>query len=326
MQAKKILILRFSSIGDVVLTTPVIRCAKAQLKGIEIHFVVKESFKGSLIHNPNIDKLHCFKRDVSEVYDVLRSEKFDVVIDLQKSRQSFRLKLKLGVRAYTLDKINLQKFAAVNFKWLNSLPNKHIVERYFEAIAPLGVKNDYWGLDYFISESENVDTRIFFPAADSSQKFIALVAGGSYYTKRIPINKLAEICGAARLPVVIMGGKEDAEIGDALQKQFTNVISTCGKFSINQSASLIRQAEWVITSDTGLMHIASAFNKKIISVWGNTIPQFGMGPYLPASESMVLENKTLKCRPCSKLGYRKCPIGHFKCMNDLDYNFVKDLT
>jgi ADP-heptose:LPS heptosyltransferase len=96
------------------------------------------------------------------------------------------------------------------------------------------------------------------------------------------------------------------------------LINTCGQYTINQSASIIEQAEWVVSSDTGLMHIAAAFNKKIISIWGNTIPEFGMAPYLPNLENKILEVKNLGCRPCSKLGFKKCPKGHFKCMNNID--------
>ena len=156
MQLKKILIIRFSSIGDIVLTTPVIRCAKAQLKGTEIHYVTKETFKSILAHNPNIDKLHTFKEDISEVYDQLKAENFDIVIDLHKNLRSLRLKQKLGVKSYSFNKINLQKFVAVNFKQINKLPDQHIVERYFDAIAPIGVTNDGKGLDHFITANDKV--------------------------------------------------------------------------------------------------------------------------------------------------------------------------
>jgi len=321
VQLKKILIVRFSSIGDIVLTTPVIRCAKAQLKGTEIHYVTKEVFKSILIHNPNIDKLHTFKDDISEIYDQLKAENFDVVIDLHKNLRSLRLKQKLGCKSFSFNKINLQKFMAVNFKQLNKLPNKHIVERYFETVAGIGVVNDGKGLDHFIHANDRVDATALIP----SSKFIALVVGGSYYTKKIPLNKLTEICNAANLPVIVLGGKEDKTIADDLQKQFPAIVNTCGQYSINQSASIIQQAEFVITSDTGLMHIASAYNKKIISVWGNTIPEFGMGPYIPNPENKILEIKDLSCRPCSKLGYKRCPKGHFKCMNTIDYSFLKEI-
>ena len=324
MTLNKILIIRFSSIGDIVLTTPVIRCAKQQLIGTEIHFVTKEAFKDTLSHNPYIDKLITFKNDISEIYEELKTEKYDVIIDLHKNLRSLRLKQFLKTKSYSFDKLNFKKFLAVNFKLKNSLPNKHIVERYFEAIVNIGVKSDGKGLDYFLNEKDKVNcSDLFFESQPT--KFIALVVGGSYFTKQIPINKLIEICNNSTLPIILLGGKSDKLIADELQKNFPHIINTCGLFSLNQSASIISQAEWVITSDTGLMHIAAAFNKKIISVWGNTIPEFGMGPYLPNAENKILEIKNLNCRPCSKLGYKKCPKGHFKCMNEIDFGFINSL-
>lgn len=322
---QKILIIRFSSIGDIVLTTPVIRCLKQQLPDIAVHYVTKEVFSPVLNGNPYLDKLFTFKKDISEIYEELQAEKYDIVIDLHKNLRSLRLKQKLKAKNYSFEKLNVQKFVAVRFKMINALPSQHIVERYLNTVKPLGVKKDTKGLDYFLDEKDKVNaSTLFFNGKET--KYIALVVGGSYYTKKIPLNKLREICATATLPLVLMGGKEDASIADTLQKEFPSLINACGKFSINQSASLIQQAEWVITSDTGLMHIASAFNKKIISAWGNTIPEFGMGPYLPNPENRIMEVKGLSCRPCSKLGYSKCPKGHFKCMNELDYSFVKDLA
>ena len=136
--------------------------------------------------------------------------------------------------------------------------------------------------------------------------------------KQIPINKLIEICKLSSKPLVLLGGKEDSEIAEKVQHEFNEkVINLCGTLNLNQSASLIRQSQKVITSDTGLMHIAAAYKKDIISVWGNTIPAFGMGPYMAGEHSEIWEVNNLPCRPCSKLGYRKCPRGHFKCMNGI---------
>jgi len=314
---KKILIIRFSSIGDIVLTTPVIRCVKKQFPDAEVHYVTKEVFKNILIHNPYIDKVHTFKEDISELYEPLKAENFDVVIDLHKNLRSLRLKQKLKAKNYSFDKLNLQKFLAVNFKQINKLPNKHIVDRYFDAVAPLGIKSDGKGSDHFMHQNDRVDVSSLL--TDHLQKtFVALVVGGSYFTKKIPLNKLSEICKNSKLSIIVLGGKEDKPVGDELKKQFPQLINTCGQYTINQSASIIEQAEWVVSSDTGLMHIAAAYNKKIISIWGNTIPEFGMSPYLPNLENKILEVKNLSCRPCSKLGYKKCPKGHFKCMNDID--------
>jgi ADP-heptose:LPS heptosyltransferase len=324
VQFKKILIIRFSSIGDIVLTTPIIRCAKQQLTGTEIHYVTKEVFKSILINNPHINKVHTFKEDISEIYEQLKTENFDVVIDLHKNLRSLRLKQKLKTKSVSFNKLNFEKFLAVNFKLINKLPNKHIVDRYFETVASLGIKSDGKGLDYFFNSNDKVDVSALL-SHHTQKTFVALVVGGSYFTKKIPLTKLTQICGNIKLPILLLGGKEDRSIGDELQKQFPNLINTCGQYSINQSASIIEQSDWVISSDTGLMHIAAAYNKKIISIWGNTIPEFGMSPYLPNPENKILEVKNLSCRPCSKLGYKKCPKGHFKCMNNIDVSVTIEM-
>jgi ADP-heptose:LPS heptosyltransferase len=205
---------------------------------------------------------------------------------------------------------------------LNSLPSKHIVERYFEAVAPLNVISDGEGLDYFLSDNEMVDTKaIYFN--NTVTPYTALVVGGSYYTKQIPLAKLEEICTQIKTPIIVLGNKDDKLIADQLEKKYPQVINACGKYSINQSASIIKQSSLVITSDTGLMHIAAAFNKRIISIWGNTIPEFGMGPYKPNKDNLILEVKNLSCRPCSKLGFKKCPKGHFKCMMNIDVSGIR---
>lgn len=306
-----------------MLTTPVIRCLKEQLPGAEIHFVTKEVFRPVLAENPYLDQLHTFKKEVDELYGSLKVLNFDLVVDLHKNLRSLRLKRHLGVKSVSFDKLNVRKFMAVNFKMIGVLPSKHIVDRYLDTVKEFGIKNDGKGLDYFIGPRDEVNIKEILPLG--ADKFVALVAGGSYFTKQIPFNKLIEICGKIQLPVVIMGGKEDAPAAQALLHQFPSIVDACGNYSISQSASIIKQAEWVITSDTGLMHIASAFQKKIISIWGNTIPEFGMGPYLPRPENRIMEIKRLECRPCSKLGFHKCPKGHFKCMNEIDTGFAEEI-
>lgn len=313
----KILIIRFSSIGDIVLTSPVIRCLKQQVINCEVHFITKEVFKETLQNNSYIDKLYTFKKDVSENIIDLKKEKYDHVIDLHHNLRSLKLKLALGIKSHSFNKLNIEKFLAVNFKSINKLPDEHIVERYFETVKPLGVLNDGKGLDYFISKKDEFSLMEKFTQL-KSEKYIALVAGGSYYTKQIPLSKLIEICNSTTKQFVVLGGKSDEAIAQQLSSECSNVINACGKLSLNESAYVIKQAETVISSDTGLMHIAAAYNKRIISLWGNTIPEFGMYPYHPGPNSEILEVKNLKCRPCSKLGFKKCPKGHFKCMNEIN--------
>ena len=299
-----------------MLTTPVVRCLKQQIPNAEIHFLTKINFVSLIENNPYISKIYFIKDKVTEIRTELEKEKYDVVIDLHHNLRSARAKRMIGTKTFSFNKLNIEKWLLVNLK-INKLPNVHIVDRYFETVKTLGIVNDNAGLDYFIPEKDNVDVAFTFKL--NSNSYNALVVGGSYYTKQIPLNKLQEICTLSYKPIIVLGGKEDVATGLQLEKEFAGkVFSACGKFNINQSASIIQQADKVITSDTGLMHIASAFKKDIVSLWGNTVPEFGMYPYLPGKNSKILEVKNLSCRPCSKLGYSKCPKGHFKCMQDID--------
>lgn len=316
----KVLVIRFSSIGDIVLTTPVVRCIKKHPDSYrdpaEVHFLVKKNFLPVVAHNPNLSKIHVIEDSVYERVDELRKENFDYVIDLHHNLRSAQVKKALKAQSFSFNKLNVEKWLLVNLR-INKLPPIHIVDRYFETVKKLGVINDGAGLDYFVAEEEKVNTKE--RCGIDAGNYHVLVAGGSYYTKQIPIHKLIEICTISDKKLIVLGGKEDAAIGETLEKEFgEKVFSGCGKFSINQSASIIQQADKVITSDTGLMHIAAAYKKDVYSIWGNTIPEFGMGPYLAGQKGKILEVKGLSCRPCSKLGYKKCPKGHFACMNDQD--------
>ena len=312
----KILIIRFSSIGDIVLTTPIIRCIKQQIQGVEIHYITKQKFSSVIEANPYIDKIHSIKDSIFEITDELKKENFDYVIDLHHNIRTLKLKWILGKKSFSFRKLNWEKFLMVYFK-INKLPKLHIVDRYFETLHSIGVKNDSKGLDYFISEKDIVNISSYLPA-HFQDGYTVLVVGGSYFTKQIPINKLKEFCELSSKPLVLLGGKEDVLNSEEVHQAFLGKTNNlCGQLNINQSASIIQQAQKVITSDTGLMHIAAAFKKNIMSVWGNTIPEFGMGVYLPSNESKIVEVKNLSCRPCSKLGHHSCPKKHFKCMNDI---------
>jgi heptosyltransferase-2 len=312
----KILVVRFSSIGDIVLTTPILRCIKQQLKDVELHFITKHNFLSVIEDNKYVDKIYSIKSSLSEVVPQLKKEKYDYVIDLHHNVRTLKLKLALGKKSFSFNKLNWQKFLIVNLK-ANKLPNIHIVDRYFETVKSIGVQNDNKGLDYFINEKDEVDIPSSLPTLFHEQ-YNVLVVGGSYFTKQIPIKQLKEICSKSLLPLILLGGKEDSNVAEQVYQLYKNkTINLCGKLNLNQSASIIQQSHKVITSDTGLMHIAAAYKKDIISLWGNTIPEFGMGPYFAGKDSQILEVKGLSCRPCSKLGYKKCPKGHFKCMNDI---------
>lgn len=313
----KILIIRFSSIGDIVLTTPVIRCIKQQLPNVEIHYLTKRNFKSILSSNPNIDKLHLLEETLSATISSLKAEKFDLIIDLHHNLRTLIIKNKLGVKSSSFDKLNWQKWLLVNLK-INRMPEVHIVDRYLATVRFLGVKNDEKGLDYYLNNEYNLSDLL--PV--SHEKFIGIAIGAQHATKRLPQHQLIRLCKGLSEPVVLLGGPEDAtRAAEICQQAGGHVFNGCGKFSLDQSAYLVKCAQRIITHDTGLMHIAAAFHKPVVSVWGNTVPEFGMLPY-KAGKSDIIEVEGLKCRPCSKIGYEKCPLGHFKCMNEIDISLI----
>ncbi|WP_345050385.1 glycosyltransferase family 9 protein [Hymenobacter glaciei] len=319
----KVLVLRFSSIGDIVLTTPVVRALAQQVPGAEVHFATKPGYRGLLEANPYVAKVHTLSSSLRELVLALKAEKFDYIVDLHNNLRTRLIKLQLGVKSSSFDKLNWQKWLLVNFK-INHLPDVHIVQRYLAAGAALGIKDDGKGLDYFIPQSQEIDLATL-PAPFASG-YAAVAIGAQHATKRLPLEKLVELCRQlAPRPLMLLGGPEDAAVAEEVmaavkQHSLTHpfahspIANGCGQFSLHQSASLLRQAAFVVSHDTGLMHIAAAFGKDIFSVWGNTVPEFGMYPY--RTDFKVLEVPGLSCRPCSKIGFAKCPQGHFKCMRE----------
>jgi len=314
----KFLILRFSSIGDIVLTTPVVRCLKKKYPDAEIHYATKKAFHSIIRYNPYVSKIHLLEDSVFTLINELKQQKFDYVIDLHHNQRTWLIKTMLGVKSFSFNKLNFEKWLMVNFK-VNRLPVKHIVDRYLATCKELDVTNDEEGLDYFIGKEDEVDVSLL-PAA-FHKGYVGWVIGAKQNTKQFPVEKNIRALSTIDLPVVLMGGKEDASNAGSVIAALSDkiIFNACGKYSLNQSASLVKQAKLIITNDTGLMHIAAAFKKPVFSIWGNTIPDFGMSPYYGnspvADSSRKFETLHLDCRPCSKLGYDKCPKGHFKCMN-----------
>ncbi|MBE9468909.1 MAG: glycosyltransferase family 9 protein [Bacteroidetes bacterium] len=320
----KFLIIRFSSIGDIVLTTPVIRCLKQQVEDVEVHFLTKKRFSNIVESNPYVDKVHILRASFYGTVAELRDVQFDYIIDLHNNVRTQRIKSSLRRLSFKVDKLNLKKWIYVNFK-KNLLPKIHIVDRYLNTLKKFDVKNDNKGLDFFIPEKEEIDISVLDKKIKSG--YVAFVIAANHLTKAMTNEKTIAICKKIKQPIVLIGGKDDNERGEIISKAVgNNVINACGKFNLYGSASIVKQSNVVVTYDTGLMHIASAFKKKIISIWGNTVPDFGMYPYLPDEQSQIIQVDGLKCRPCSKIGFKKCPKKHFKCMNNIDERRIVDLV
>lgn len=318
----KILLLRFSSIGDIVLTTPVIRCLKQQLDA-ELHFLTKKQFTQVLTANPYLHRIHTFEKRLAPMLPELRREKFDWIIDLHHNLRSARVKWALRRPSRSFNKLNFEKWLLVQLG-INRLPKTHIVDRYMQTVRHLGVRYDNKGLDYFIPGQEEVTPGDLDPSLKSG-RYIVFNIGANHATKRLPVDKIALVCRNTQMPVVLLGGPPEQESGRQIAALAVGqVFNFCGKLSLHQSASVVRQAYKVATHDSGLMHIAAAFHKEIVSIWGNTIPEFGMYPFYPEGQdrNVSMQVQGLKCRPCSKIGYATCPKGHFRCMQDQDVDMI----
>ena len=318
----KILLIRFSSIGDIIITSPVIRSVRSKFPEAEIHFLTKEQFSGILTPNLNIDKVIVLHKDFTKTLEFLKHQEYDFVIDLHKNIRTLRIKRALKCNWYSYNKLNFKKWLFVNYK-INLLPKIHLVDRYFEGLKELGITNDGKGLDFYFPE----DFKFNLSEVNLKEnEFIALSIGGTYATKRMPKERLLELIKRLDLPVVLLGhGDDDEETAAFLTNSAADKVhNMVGKLSLQQSAYVIKNARRVVTGDTGMMHIAAAFNKKIEAVWGNTHPDFGMFAYNGSVQHNFVTNHqvALNCRPCSKLGSNKCPRGHFNCMNLQDWTAI----
>ncbi|MBP8724572.1 MAG: glycosyltransferase family 9 protein [Saprospiraceae bacterium] len=308
------MILRFSSIGDIVLTTPVVRCVAKQT-GAEIHFLTRRRFAELLTGNPYISRLWTYEQSPAEQIELLRQEGFDAIIDLHKNFRSRALVFRLGRPAISFDKLNVRKWLFVRLG-INCLPPLHLVDRYFRALAPEGIVYDGEGLDVFFAQPGS-------PPVELPKRFIAGILGATYSTKQIPFEQWQQILPCLDLPVVLLGGEREVALGQTLAAQHPGkAISIAGISSLMESALVIREADMVITPDTGMMHIAAALGKPLHVVWGNTHPAFGMGPFLKGEVVKPVHHAVsgLRCRPCSKLGFDRCPKGHFRCMRDQQFS------
>jgi len=328
----KFLVIRFSSIGDIVLTTPVVRCLKKQLPDAEVHFLTKKSMKAVTEFNPYIDKFFYFDKNLKELKQELKKEKYDYIIDLHKNFRTFNIKLSLRRKSITYKKESIRKFLLTKFG-INRMLKKHITQRSLETIYRLGIEDDHKGLDYFIAEKDVVP----IDAIPLTHRFgfVAVVIGGSYFTKKLPLEKLKELCTKIEHPIILIGGREDVWEAEQIEKvDPIKIYNACGKFNLNQSADLVRKSKLVISHDTGLQYIACAFNKPVLAIWGGTSPKLDVEPYygnayIASHPKFTYKNfvvEGLPCQPCSNFGTKTCPKGHFKCMKLQDVDTIQAFT
>jgi heptosyltransferase-2 len=318
----KILVIRFSSMGDIIYTTPVVRCLKKQIPGAEVHFLTKPAFKYIYDNNPYVDKLLLLRSTLSETIDEIKAEKYDHIVDLHNNLRTAIIKLRTGIPASTYKKQPIKKWLSLKFK-LKLIPPTHLVDRYLKAVESLGVVNDGQPIDYYIKADHKLGNLL---PSSHQNGYVAFIIGATHFTKRMPNYKISSICKQLNLPIVLLGGNDVKENGNIIAAEIGDKIyNACGNTSLDESVFLVSQAKSIIGFDTGLTHIAEAFNKPIASVWGGTVPELlGVQPYMV--KDVLVAGVDISCRPCSKFGLEKCPLGHFKCMNDMPEGDIIDFS
>ncbi len=328
----KVLVVQFSSLSNIVLASPVVRILKSELE-YTLHFATRKELINSIEASPYLDKIHPFENSFKQLRRDLKKEKFDLVIDLDNSFKTRQLRKGVGAKTITFKKNHFRTWLMVNFK-IDLLPNVHLTERYIKVLEPIGVKMDNLGLDFFIPEKDEVESD-WLPKTHHDG-YAVFAIGAEYGTRKLPLNRMIELCDRINKPIVLLGNKEDIETALQIEKFFQRgsvqeeleieelnkksiIFNACGKFSVNQSASIISKSNWVFTHESIMMYIAAAFKKPIYSIWGNTLPSFGRYPY--RTQFTIFEKKDLSCRPCSSKGFEKCPKRHFKCMNESVFDF-----
>lgn len=323
MVPQRILLVRFSSIGDIVLTFGVATTIKSMYPNCSVDFVTKAGFKDLLRACEAINHVYTLETSLNELRKKIDFTQYDAILDLHHNlRTRLLLRFQFG-KVYRFPKNNLDKWLLTTFK-VKPKYIRHITERYIDTLR-VYTKTSITGITpkYIIPKEAKIDIEQSLQLAP--KKYVAIAIGAQFATKKLPLDLLIDLVNKIQFPVLLLGGKEDTndaeQIISAVNKK--DVYSVAGSATIHESAWMLKNAKCLITHDTGLMHIGAIFDLSMMVIWGNTTPDFGMYPYNWQQGSIeFFQSENLSCRPCSKIGYQQCPKGHFKCMRNQDIDLL----
>ncbi|MEJ5261192.1 MAG: glycosyltransferase family 9 protein [Ignavibacterium sp.] len=313
----KVLIIRLSSLGDILLTTPLIRALKKINPQLEIDFLLRQEYKDVLSLNPNLHELFFFTRNDFEnlkILNHLREKNYNLIIDLQNNLRSRGITSKLKGEKVRFDKKSFQKILLVKTK-INLLRNEPpIPVRYAKVIE--GLTLDNFGLELFTDKTPSA-------VIQNKNNLIGLCPGARHFTKRWPVEyyiQLGKYLIQNNFDVVLFGGKIDSEICKKINQEIPEVVNLQNDDDILQTAADMKLCKAIVCNDSGLMHTAAAVGVKVLTIFGSSIKEFGFAPY--NAKSLLIENNSLSCRPCSHIGRENCPEKHFACMKEIKPEFV----
>ncbi len=308
-----------SSIGDVLLASPLIRILQKNIPDCSIDFVIKERFKELVAYHPGISKIHVYDRGRSlrAIRQQIRAERYDTIIDIHKNFRSIYLRTGVGAdHIATFKKYAIRRWLLVHWK-LNFY--KTIVPVYQRYLNSMHLTYDGAGLDLYIPDDVKEKVASNWSML-RGEPIVGIAPGASFMTKRWLtegfIEVIRHLTDQLNATVILFGNEDDrtltSEIAGSVRGR---VHDAAGRLSLLECAALIERCSLVITNDSGLMHMATAMKKKVVAIFGSTTEELGFFP-LPGS-SMIVQHAGLRCRPCSHIGRHRCPEKHFKCMKEI---------
>ncbi len=304
---KKVLIIRFSSLGDIVLTTPIIRALKNNFPDIILDYLVKEKYVDALRFNPKLNKIIPFTKDTSikQIRELIKKEKYDYIIDLHSSLRSKLITFGLKAKTFSIKKNRIKKFLLVKFK-INLLKNYDLIpEIYAKAIPDLEL--DEAGAEIYLEKQTSI-----------RENLIGICPGAFHFTKSWGENNYLDLIKfliKLNYKVALFGGKNDMELCERLSSYDKNIINYSTNDNLLEMAKNMLKCKLILGNDSGLMHVAAALKLPVIVIFTSTVKNFGFEPY--KAKSIIIENNDIMCRPCSHIGLDKCPKGHFNCANSI---------
>jgi lipopolysaccharide heptosyltransferase II len=312
-----ILIIRLSSLGDIVLTFPLVLALREKYPSAQIDFVVKKEYREVLEFCPGISNVFALDTAVGRsgldaLRNTFRKNPYSHVLDLHNNFRSRILRRGVGEHLSIINKRTLQRWLLVKFK-LNLLKNApDVVGRYFETANALGVVDSGNAPNISIGSSRD-------------PKLVAVAPGARHWNKRWPKENFIEVARkllADGYKIELYGSADERTLAEEISIALASdrVTNLAGELSIKESTEHLSHASLAITNDSGLMHIANALDMPTISIFGPTIREFG---FMPRGENaIVVQNDGLSCRPCTAIGREDCPKGHFRCMKEITTEIV----
>lgn len=288
--------------------------------GYQVDFLVKKNYSDVLEHNPYLNNIHLFDGQLSEWIRKLQSENYVYIIDLHNNLRSNLLSIRLPFKTLRLKKDRVSDFLMVNFGF-GKTAKKHIVNRFVNVVKPIvnEFELDSIQTDYYYKED--------FDISVLPEDYIAISVATAFETKNIPLQKLVDLINEVDANFVLLGAPKDIDKAEYITGRTSRekVISLVGECSLNQTAHVISASRFIISGDSGLMHMAAALKKPVVAIFGSTHPLLGYTPFygLKDIKHYLIQNNNISCRPCTRQGRNNCPKGHFKCMNDLSVDEIR---